>query len=212
MKDLYASLALCVLLVLAGRPGLATPPGPESEWESESTPAEVEGIAYETRIDGELDDTLRQLLEQSSILISLADRPPPSKGALNRRLEEDRDRFQRTLRSQGFYAGQINTDIDDTLEPWRITIEVVPGEPFVLDGYNIEFVGPYRDAPRLPGPPKRRGQVRQTEFSALRSNTAVEHRVPPPGHRRLRGKDAGGLRRSTKRLRRRLERVRRCAT
>jgi hypothetical protein len=107
MRSFCARLALCLLLnglllIGAGGPGQATPPRPEIDPTSEPTgaeaPAEVEGIAYETRIEGELDDALLQILEQSSILISLADRPPPSEGALRRRLDEDRERFQRALR------------------------------------------------------------------------------------------------------------------
>ena len=123
---------------------------PTSEPAGAEAPAEVEGIDYETQIEGELDDALLQILEQSSILISLADRPPPSEGALRRRLDEDRERFQRALRSEGYYAGRIEPTIDSSVQPRRITIEIIPGEPFRLAGYTIVYVGPYRDAPPPP--------------------------------------------------------------
>ena len=159
MRSFCAHLALCLLLnglllIGAGGPGQATPPRPEIDPTSEpadaEAPAEVEGIAYEARIKGDLDDALLQILEQSSILISLADRPPPSEGALRRRLDEDRERFQRALRSEGYYAGRIEPTIDSSVRPRRITIEVIPGEPFRLASYTIDYVGPYRDAPPPP--------------------------------------------------------------
>lgn len=150
MRRLGTRLVLCVLLIVTGGPGFATPPSMDDETINESEPAEVEGIAYKTEIAGEIDGALLQLLEQSSILISLADRPPPSEGALRRRIDEDRDRFQRALRSEGFYAGSITAVIDNSVEPWTITIEVAPGDPFVLESYTIDYVGPYRDTPRAP--------------------------------------------------------------
>jgi translocation and assembly module TamA len=129
---------------------MATPPRLDEETPSEIEPVEIEGIAYDTKIEGDLDSALRQILEQSSILNSLADRPPPSEGALRRRIDDDRDRFQRALRSEGFYGGRVDAVIDNSVEPWIITIDVVPGDPFVLESYTIDYVGPYRDDPRPP--------------------------------------------------------------
>ena len=55
--------------------------------------AVANGPAYSVRIVGDIDDKLRALLEESSQLRSLRDRPPASPAALRRRIADDVARF-----------------------------------------------------------------------------------------------------------------------
>jgi translocation and assembly module TamA len=52
-----------------------------------------------TGVEGELLD----LMQRSSLLQELIDRPPPTLGGIVRRAETDQERFVRVLRSRGYY-------------------------------------------------------------------------------------------------------------
>lgn len=98
-----------------------------------------------TGVDGELLD----LMERSSLLEELADRPPPTLGGLLRRAQTDQERFNRVLRSRGYYDGEVRFEVDPEREPVAVTFTVEPGEAFILDHYVIHYVDP-EDQPAAP--------------------------------------------------------------
>lgn len=117
---------------------------------------EAKGIPYKVKITGIEDDTIKSLMKESSQLIALEDRPPTTLSGLNRRAQEDVERFGRVLRSQGYYEGTINHRIDTERDPVRVEISIDPGPPFLLAAYTIDYVGPYADdpPPAKPAPEK----------------------------------------------------------
>lgn len=158
------SLAVVVLVVgLAGAAGLvlaqtreavsqqetpATPAGSsmaDSERADPPEPAAGAGEEFERRLNYTVQITgvegeLLDLMERSSLLRELIDRPPPTLGGILRRAQTDQERFSRVLRSRGYYDGEVHLELDSEHEPVAVTFRVEPGEAFVLDHYAIRFV------------------------------------------------------------------------
>lgn len=112
--------------------------------------AVANGPAYSVRIVGDIDDKLRALLEESSQLRSLRDRPPASPAALRRRIADDVARFATVLRSEGYYAHRIESAVREDEQPAAVEIAVEPGPIFLLADYAIEYrpVPPAGEVPR----------------------------------------------------------------
>jgi translocation and assembly module TamA len=130
------------------------PESPSSEIESpsdgnEDTPSSVH---YKVKITGIEDEQLKKLMKESSQLIALEKRPPTTMSGLSRRIEEDIGRFEKVLRSQGYYRGTASYRIDRDKEPVRVIISVVPGAPFLVTQYEIHYVGKFADDPPPPKP------------------------------------------------------------
>lgn len=128
-----------------GLPALATEPpptadGPEADAPSEPAPP---GVDYEVTITGVPEADLIDLLEQSSQLVALRDRPPPTLAGLRRRAEGDRDRLVSALRSEGYYAADVRVGIDRTARPINVTLEASTGIRYLLADYEVR----YQDAP-----------------------------------------------------------------
>ncbi|MBX2831096.1 MAG: outer membrane protein assembly factor [Rhodospirillales bacterium] len=72
-------------------------------------------IPYEVEITGidPLEEDLIAALEAASTARRLQSRPTASRAGLQRRAEDDVERFQAVLRSNGFYDGQITFDIQE---------------------------------------------------------------------------------------------------
>ncbi len=116
----------------------------EAEIEDRDTAAEpfteqTPGIAYDVSIAGVPESDLLELLESSSQLVALKDRPPATSGALRHRANNDVERLQKTLRSDGFYAAQVRYDIDHDTKPVKITVEVSTGIQYLLADYDVRY-------------------------------------------------------------------------
>ena len=133
---------MLILVWLPHGAGAAPPAAPESE-DAATADAEPAGLAYAVEIVGDLDAEIRSLLEMTSQLIALRDRPPATPAALERRIEGDLERFREVLRSEGFYAGSLDHSIALTDEQRTVTIRVVTGDLYLLSDYTIAYV----DAP-----------------------------------------------------------------
>lgn len=152
------------LLILAGLVVLAMLAGLSGAWAQDADVGEREmappvrarpeaeaasAFAYEVEITGIEDDDLRELLTRTSQLERLADDPPTSRAGLRRRAHTDADRLTGALRSQGFYAGEIEVDIDEQARPVRITLDVTPGPLYRLRRFDVTFLG---ETPELTPP------------------------------------------------------------
>ncbi|MCU0895825.1 MAG: hypothetical protein MUD06_16265, partial [Rhodospirillales bacterium] len=110
---LSATLRLPILLPVLVLPACGLPQavglGPDRPSASAADPA---AIAYSVEIeaadDAGLGRRLRGLLERSSQLIALKDRPPFTAVGLKRRIDGDIERFQDVLRSEGYYRASVN--------------------------------------------------------------------------------------------------------
>ena len=108
------------------------------------------GVAYEVRIEGQMTESLRDLLQRSSDLVTLRREPTPSHAALQRRVDGDLDNFRSALRSEGYYSGTVKGDIDETGESAVVTLTVDPGPRYTLSSYKIEYTGDREGADSLP--------------------------------------------------------------
>ncbi len=111
-----------------------------------------EGIAYRMEITGSAYGALRTLLEASSQLIALADRPPASLVGLERRAVGDVDRFRAALRSEGYYDAVVDYEIDTEARPVAVFLNVERGPPYQLTALEVSYAGDPADKalPRNP--------------------------------------------------------------
>ena len=98
-----------------------------------------EGVPYTTEITGDLSNRIRNLIDESSALLTQQDRLPGSEAALRRRLADDLDRIARILRSEGYYDHTIDYEVEDEVHPVHIRIAVDRGPAFHLTDYQITY-------------------------------------------------------------------------
>ncbi len=114
--------------------------------------ATATGVAYAFRLEGVDDENLADLLRRGSELVSLADKRPISQAALLNRIENDRATFDAILRSEGWYAGTIESSIDNSTSPQTIVFRIDPGPRFALRSFAvIPFGEPATPLVPLPG-------------------------------------------------------------
>lgn len=111
------------------------------------------GLDYKVEIAGVPEDSIVSLLRQSSQLVALQDRPPPSLAGLRRRAESDRERLGAALRSEGFYGATVETRIDSKATPVQVTVDISTGDQYLLAEYDVA----YREAP----PPEYRPELEE---------------------------------------------------
>ncbi len=116
----------------APAPDAAPPPAAEDAAPEDPSPdAPGPQVPYEVEFTGlEGDDALRDLLRDSSTLVSLKGDPPPSVLGLERRADTDRERLQTALRSAGYYDAKLDIRVDADRTPALVTVAVTPGEVF----------------------------------------------------------------------------------
>lgn len=144
-----ASLGLLAMLCWAGlAAGASAQQAPEFFGNEQAPAAQSEDpvVAYETALLGVEDEGLRAVLEASSQLFALAQRPPATLVGLRRRAEGDLERLRTALRSEGYYASQLDLEIDDEARPVRVGLRIDPGPRYSLVSYEITYV----DSPAPP--------------------------------------------------------------
>jgi translocation and assembly module TamA len=106
---------------------------------SDGIAAKPDGVSYKATFTGVEDKVLLELLESSSQLHALTDRPPSGLTGLRRRADGDLDRLQTALRSEGFYGAEVRYDIDRGVSPIAVTIEVSTGPRYVIGDYDVSY-------------------------------------------------------------------------
>ena len=96
-------------------------------------------VAYDARIEGDLPQTLRDLIERSSMLMTQKDRPPASYAALSKRVDDDLGRIKDVLASEAYYEAEVEATIDTESEPAQIAVSVDPGPLFHLQAVDIRY-------------------------------------------------------------------------
>ena len=97
----------------------------EEEGDEAAEPEMV--LPYGTAFAGDAEDGLLDLLRKASHLVRFENRPPATAAGLERRAEADIDRLQAVLRSEGFYAAAITTELDQSSDPAKVTVTVTTG-------------------------------------------------------------------------------------
>ncbi len=105
-----------------------------------STPSLAEQ-PYTVSLEGVEDGPLRDALNETSNLISLAESPPPSFVALRRRTDEDGTRLARVLAARGYLAGSVSIDIARDAQPMAVTISVIPGPRYTFSSVDVVYRG-----------------------------------------------------------------------
>jgi translocation and assembly module TamA len=90
-------------------------------------------VPYSVEITGVDDDQLEQDLEAVSQLVKLKDRPPASEAMLRRRAEDDLPRLKQVVEAAGYRAAAVYYAIDQSTDPIKVTVKVVPGPLYRLD-------------------------------------------------------------------------------
>ncbi|WP_020593480.1 autotransporter assembly complex protein TamA [Kiloniella laminariae] len=93
---------------------------------------------YKVSIDGIPDEKLTELIQLSSRLQQLQDKPPSSLAALKRRAREDEEGFNKVLRSEGFYDNAVAFNLDETKTPIDIAYNIEPGPQFRLSSFQVK--------------------------------------------------------------------------
>src|SRR5258708_3814410 len=127
-------------------------------------------VPYSVEITGVDDHQLEQDLEAVSQLVKLKDRPPASEAMLRRRAEDDLPRLKQVVEAAGYRAAAVDYAIDQSTDPIKVTVKVVPGPLYHLDkvvlqtpdgatppdidvndpgAFGLEIGGPARSAPVL---------------------------------------------------------------
>jgi translocation and assembly module TamA len=91
------------------------------------------------RIEGDLPQATRDLIDRSSALITQKGRPPASYAALSRRVDDDVGRFKDVLASEGYYEPDIKAGIDAGVEPAQVVVHIDPGPLFCLDTIEVHY-------------------------------------------------------------------------
>ena len=114
--------------------------GESSESELPAVEAPVTNpVAYEVRIEGDLPQALRDLIERSSMLITQMDRPPASYAALSKRVDDDLGRIKDVLASEAYYEAEVEATIDTESEPALVVVSIDPGALFHLQAVTIRY-------------------------------------------------------------------------
>lgn len=108
----------------------------------------AQDVGYMVDIVG-VEGDLAEQVREASILVRLRDRPPGSMVALRRRAQADEERVMDVLRSNGFYAGEVEITLAETARPVPVTIAVSLGKPFVLGAFRVSSARPDPDATPL---------------------------------------------------------------
>jgi translocation and assembly module TamA len=132
-------------------------------------------LRYSVDIIGIDDDQLQQDVEATSQLVKLIDRPPSSEATLRRRAEDDLPRLKQVVESAGYRSAAIDYAIDQSADPAKLTVKVIPGPLYHLDtvvlqtpagdtppgidvtqpsAFGLKIGGPARSEPVLAAEPK----------------------------------------------------------
>ena len=151
-RKVAAACLLIAALALAGSQRGQSQSGDESAAPAPEQPAAgAADLRYTVTIEGVPDDALRALLLQVSETQRLIDRPPPSLARLRRRAQDDRARLLEVLRSEGYYGGQVEVAMDNSVRPIRVTFRIELGPIYRLGAVSIE-VEPQEPELRVPSP------------------------------------------------------------
>lgn len=122
---------------------------PESQFQSVGQTGREGGIDYRVEFEGATSGRLGDLFEQSSLLVSLADRKPATVAALERRAVGDLRRLSAVLHSDGYFDGTVDYRVDTDTDPVTVTLVITRGDPYLLESFDITYVGG-GDFQRLP--------------------------------------------------------------
>ncbi|MEH6547468.1 MAG: autotransporter assembly complex family protein [Sneathiella sp.] len=94
---------------------------------------------YNVTVEGAPSDEIGELILKSSRLEQLEDHSLPSIAAVRRRAEEDKEIFNKVLRSEGYYDNEVTYGIDAASETLDIKFTIIPGTRFRVTKFTIVY-------------------------------------------------------------------------
>lgn len=94
-------------------------------------------LDYDVKFSGIDNKEMLQIVELSSDLVSLKQRPPSSLNGLRFRAENDLPNIYKVLKSFGYYDAVINTDIEEDGKV-LILVDIQLGPQYVLESYVVQ--------------------------------------------------------------------------
>lgn len=122
---------------------------------------------YRLDLSGLPDDTTRDLVEETSELVTLKDKPPPSLTALRNRIRGDLDRIRLVLNAYGWFDAAIDVTSDEEKKPVPVAIRVTPGERYAVGGLRLTDPGGIDLGPALAPSAERLGLKTGAPYDAL---------------------------------------------
>jgi translocation and assembly module TamA len=107
-------------------------------WPSVLAASTAASIGYDVEVTGQLPDGLLPVLLQASQTLEYRKRHLASPAMLKRRIDGDSARFQKILRSRGFYAGRIESRINEATTLNLVTFNIDIGPVFLIGDYAIQ--------------------------------------------------------------------------
>ena len=106
-------------------------------------------LYYQVTFNPELDRKISESLHVSSTLIKLESRPPTSLNALNRRAQNDVERFKKVLASEGYFSPIIDYSINETNSPIIVSFAVNPGNSYKIASVTVNTTDDVYTKPNL---------------------------------------------------------------
>lgn len=149
------------------------------------------GAEPRARVRGDLSEDLRQRVERA---IGEVDGPAGNRFQARRRARDAAEQAIAVLRSEGYYAGTVEDDIEGESPPVPV-IRIVPGPRFAIADPNLEWLLP-APAPEVadaaaralelaPGQPGRAAEVIAAEGRVVARLNALGHADAAAGDRRV---------------------------
>lgn len=135
LRRLRAALMAALLTMAAAAASAQNETSDVEPATSEADPA----LEYEVRFEGELEDELLELLRRASLLVSLQEKSPASRAALEKRARADLERLDTALRSEGYYDARLEYDLDTSASPFVVVIIIDTGVLYLLADFAIHY-------------------------------------------------------------------------
>jgi len=92
---------------------------------------------YDVKIEGNLTDESRSLIESASQLLALQESPPATPAGLRSRAESDIENMLTVLHSQAYFGAKISLDYDFEHQPPLVSVYIDPGPQFQFSSFTL---------------------------------------------------------------------------
>lgn len=140
-------------------------------WIGLSLPLAAE-LEYDVEFIGIPHSEITKIIESSSSLVTLKDKPPASTVALHRRADAEIPHFLNIMRSFAYYDAKVKIDIDNDVSPIKVQVTIDPGPLYTLGAYKIVPFIAEEEAP--PEEEQEQASVPPTEESQYLANIPLE--------------------------------------
>lgn len=139
MLSRFTARAVFLAVAVFAAPVVAAAQTPASGG-GEDVKSAAPAVAYTVKIEGVPERPLATLLEETSQLAALRDRPPATLAGLRQRADEDAKRLVEVLRAKGFYGAEVTPRITSSVTPAEVELAVDTGVIYLIGNFEIRYV------------------------------------------------------------------------